>query len=107
MFKRLFVLLLLVAATVSVNTPARASTLMAWVDCQPLGHGRAYCSVSVSGGTGTYTSYYWQPTPYQGGGEWGLIYCQPYAYNRVLVTVTDSSGAMFTAEGWTECGDAW
>jgi len=107
MFKRLFAVLLF-AFAVSATPPAHASTLSVSLYCIPLGWGQAECHAVVSGGTGTYTSYVWTPTPHGGnGGDSAIIYCRPYTYNEILLTVTDSSGATGSGKGFTECGDAW
>lgn len=106
MFKRLFVLLLLVAATVSVNTPARASTLTVnSLSCYLTAVSGSFasfdCQASVSGGTGTYTSFTWgmQSNFYP---SWTYLtttsptisnVCDSPDYYWVTVTVTDSAGA--------------
>ena len=53
MFKRLFVLLLLAIATVSVSTPAHASTESLSINCEHVG-GNIYCEAP-----GGYSSYTW------------------------------------------------
>jgi len=103
MFKRLFVLLLLVAATVSVSTPARASTLSIALYCEQTSGsptwGNFSCLVYPSGGTPSYT-YQWYE--YSGGTGYFLVkqgesfydsWCQTGALTRVKVVVTDSVGA--------------
>lgn len=118
MFKHLFVLLLLVAATVSVNTPAHAAALTVnYVDCWIYSYsgynGYYTCYADVSGGTGSYVSYTWNVTSTRG--NYSLITSTntinrtcytgvpvdgtfPYGeYFTVGVTVKDSAGA--TASG--------
>lgn len=106
MFKRLFILLALVAATASVSTPAHASTLAVEAYCLPAGWGSTECYASASGGTEYYT-YEWTPAPFLAGDRSALFYCRRYWYNSYTVTVTDSSGATAYAEGWTYCEDPW
>jgi hypothetical protein len=103
MYKRLFVLLLLTAATVSTSTPVHASgPAIDFLDCINKGPGRLHCLASVSGGTGIYT-YTWMPAPSYGSGGSVTIDC--YAnYQAVTVTVTDSSGATASRSGDFYCG---
>ncbi|MBV9789335.1 MAG: hypothetical protein JOZ51_14220 [Chloroflexi bacterium] len=112
MFKRLAVLLLVVAATLSLTTPARATALTIHaVSCfyapyyfydiyQP----GFYCSANVSGGTGNYVSYTWDIESRYGNYSYTTTtYAvqRPCVYDEYVsgyLTVTDSLGA--TTSQW-------
>lgn len=114
MFKHLFALLLLVAATVSATPPAHASTLTVnSVQCYNNGGGGLnagyyVCNASVSGGTGTYTSFAWWIRPMHHS-TWSYVtttqypqlndWCSAGTNFALTVTVTDSAEA--TASGLT------
>ena len=116
MFKRLFVLVLLAMATLSVSTPAHASTLSASLSCEQTSSGQSFgtfsCLVFVSGGTPGYTFRWYE---YAAGTGYFLVsqgesfydsWCQNDLPMRVKVVVTDSAGAhverinYFTCSGW-------
>ena len=125
MFKRLFVLLLLVAATVSVSTPAHASALSVSVTCYQSsvdvsGWYRFFdCYANASGGSPNYT-FQWYHT-YNGGTS--FVYQETTGgYSQVAqlqcntprnsgtassgiakVVVTDSMGAQVTVTRTTTC----
>lgn len=118
MFTRLFVLVLLALATVSVSTPAHASTLTVnWVDCAFQGYynyTEMTCFASASGGTGSYVSYTWFVDSSQGdytavtSTDYLVRTCYSgYESLRVTVTVRDSAGATASRStirytcGWT------
>lgn len=113
MFKRLFVLLLLVAATVSVSTPARASAPSVSLYCEQSSGGPSFgtffCYYTVSGGTPSYTSQWYEyagSTGYflvqQGGTEYAS-WCQTNVTTRVRVVVTDSAGLQGEAIRYFKC----
>lgn len=125
MFKRLFVLVLLALATVSVSTPAHASTLSVSLTCyysssDPSGTYRFFdCYAFASGGSPNYT-FQWYHGWY---GTWSLVkqettggYSDVYQLQcyaprgigaattgRAMVVVTDSAGAQVTAYGNVSC----
>lgn len=99
MFKRLLVLLLLVVAATSASTPAHAETLTVSNLACYAEAGFFSCDASVSGGTGTYTSFVWgvatgaTVTYYNRSGPYFARGCiSGYSYS-VSLTVTDSAGA--------------
>lgn len=65
MFKRLFVLVLITIATVSVSTPTHAATESLSIYCENISHGYIYCDTDAG-----YSSYTWTrreaPWPYTG-----------------------------------------
>ena len=125
MFKRVFVLLLLVAATVSVSTPAHASTLGVSLTCyhssnDPSGTYRFFdCYAYASGGSPNYT-FQWYHNMY---GSWSLVkqettggysdvyqlQCFPPVGSTqatsgiAKVVVTDSAGAQVTKQTSVYC----
>lgn len=102
MFNRLFVVLLLVAATVVVSTPARAETLtVRYLACESDG-ASFLCDASVSGGTGTYTSFVWgvagaRDSYYTTSEPSFSLRCVLGRSYSVSFRVTDSAGATAVA----------
>lgn len=99
MVKQLFVLVLLVAATVSASAPAQASTLtVSNLVCENWGASFS-CEASVSGGTGTYTSFVWGVATssgtsyYNASGPYFDYRCYIGRWYSVQLSVTDSAGA--------------
>lgn len=124
MFKRLFVLVLLALATVSVSTPAHASTLAVSLTCyhsssDPSGTYRFFdCYAFASGGSPNYT-FHWYHNMH---GLWSLVKQEtttgysdiyqlqcwgksgfPSTYGGARVVVTDSTGAQVTAQSTVYC----
>lgn len=100
MFKRLFVLLLLAVATLSTSLPARASTpTVDMVFCPNTGGGYYHCYAYVTGGTASYTSFFWVVTA-TGFRRYSYTTSYPELLGRCVVgniytvelTVTDSAG---------------
>lgn len=110
MFKHLLVVALLALATLSVGTPAQASTITGYMYCEPLGAqrngwGAALCRVYLSGGTGIY-SYTWNAPPIHAYSDGAQLPCGLGAYATIIVTVTDSNGAIFTTSDTFLCNEA-
>lgn len=85
--------------------PNRAATVLTTgLDCYALGHGRMQCEATPEGGTGSYVSYAWTPTPTAGGGALMISNCTQWHYYTASVTVTDSDGATASASGTFYCG---
>lgn len=116
MFKRLFVLLLLVAATISVSTPAQASTLAVSLYCDQTSAGPSTgafdCWSYASGGVPSYT-FQWYRLTY-----WGYTLvkqesgtsvsslsdlCPTGSSQSTRVIVTDSAGAQVTVTRTVRC----
>lgn len=113
MLQRLFVLLLLVVATVAVSTPARASTLtVSDVMCGSSGS-TFTCEAYLSGGTGTYTSFRWgvatgPNTMYYYTSEPRFSQrCMNGIHYAVNFRVTDSAGATASGVDSFTCRSAW
>jgi hypothetical protein len=111
MFRRLFVLVLLIVATLSASTPTHASTLRVdYFNCglsyYDAANGHYWCYANAVGGTGSYVSYSWTISS-----NWGMTYtmvtsepsirrtCGIGEYVYVSVMVTDSAGATAGASG--------
>lgn len=111
MFRRLFVLVLLIIATLSASTPAHATTLRVdYFNCglshYAAGNGYYWCYANAVGGTGSYVSYTWTIN-----NQWGMLHtmvtsepsfsrsCGIGEYVYVSVMVTDSAGATASASG--------
>lgn len=126
MFKRLAVLLLLAATTVSFGVTAHASTLTVdFTECiinYYSGYNGFYtCYADVSGGTGSYVSYTWNVISTRGNytvtttsntvdrtcytgpyGDGTFPYGEDFS---VVVTVRDSAGATASARSYRlHCG---
>ena len=109
MFKRLFVLLMLAVAVLSVSTPARASTpISVYVMCyqvgsQPPWYATYDCNGGASGGTGSYT-YTWKVYSsngwytFSGGTEFSWT-CGRDEQFRIDLYATDSAGATGSVMG--------
>lgn len=110
MFKRLFVLMLLALATLSVSTSARASTPIGvslscyQVGVQPPWYATYHCVAGVSGGTGSYV-YNWKIN--SSHGNYTLVTSEPEidytcgrdSQFRIDLIVTDSAGATGSVMG--------
>lgn len=109
MLRRLVIAALFAIAMVSATPPAHASTLsIASLFCNPTTRDSSYsnalnfsCWGSVSGGTGSYTSFVWymEPTYFPTPDAHFQHICQYGVPRTISLTVTDSAGA--TALGST------
>ncbi|HEY0606006.1 MAG TPA: hypothetical protein VGD58_23985 [Herpetosiphonaceae bacterium] len=117
MFKRLFVLLLLVVATLSISMPARASTLSALLSCEQTSGsptvGNFSCIVFVSGGSPSYTYHWYEYDRLSGyflvyqGEPYYDAWCATGVLVRVKVVVTDSAGAQVERTSSITCRDPY
>lgn len=110
MFKRLFVLVLLALATVSISTPAHAATPSVAVYCEPSSSSTFFCYAIPSGGTPSYTfhwyEYHWSTGYFlvqQGSDNVYGSWCQTGTTFRIRVVVTDSTGAQGEAIKYNHC----
>ncbi len=92
---------------VSGRSGAAPTPVAVGIYCISLGHQRLECHADVSGGTGSYTTWQWTPTPMAGSTDFVIVRCaQAYHNQTVSLTVTDSLGAQGSDQTTAFCGDA-